>query len=182
MLQVNFNPFPEITTQRLMLKEITEQDARVLFDLRSNDKVMQYIDRPRPNTLQDAIDLIQKMRDMKDKGEGITWGIYLKNEPEIKIGNIGLFRIIHAHYRAEIGYLLDPQYHRQGIMLEAMQAIIDYGFHQLQLHSIEANINPANNASRQLLLKAGFVKEAYFREHYYFDGQFIDSEIYSLLK
>ncbi len=66
-------------------------------------------------------------------------------------------------------------------MSEALEAVINYAFNTLKLHSIEANINPENNASRQLLIKAGFNKEAYFKENYYFNGHFIDSEIYSLI-
>jgi len=66
-------------------------------------------------------------------------------------------------------------------MNEAIDMAIDYGFKELKFHSIEANINPNNIASRNLLLKKGFVKEAYFKENYYFNGKFLDSEIYSLL-
>ena len=181
MLKVDFNNFPILQTNRLILKEITMIDAQVLFDLRSNDSVMQYIDRPRPKSIEDSIDLINKMQGMKERGEGITWGIYLRDQANLKIGNIGLFRIIHEHYRSEIGYLLDPKHQQKGIMSEALEAVIDYAFNTLKLHSIEANINPDNNASRQLLTKAGFIKEAYFKENYYFNGQFIDSEIYSLI-
>jgi ribosomal-protein-alanine N-acetyltransferase len=181
MLKVDFNIFPILQTKRLILKEITIADAQVLFDLRSNDSVMQYIDRPRPKSIEDSIDLILKMQGMKERGEGITWGIYFKHQPSQKIGNIGLFRIIHEHFRSEIGYLLDPKQQQKGIMYEALEAVINYAFNTLKLHSIEANINPENNASRQLLIKAGFHKEAYFKENYYFNGQFIDSEIYSLI-
>ena len=118
---------------------------------------------------------------MKEKAEGISWGIFKKENPELKIGNIGLFKIFHEHYRAEIGYMLQPEEQQKGIMYEALCAIIEYGFNQMKLHSIEANINPDNIASQQLLEKAGFVREAYFRENYYFGGRFIDSAIYSLL-
>ena len=85
------------------------------------------------------------------------------------------------HYRSEIGYALNPLFQGKGIMQEAMQAIIQYGFEIMKLHSVEANVNPANEASMRLLEKNGFVKEAYFRENYYFDGKFLDSVIYSLL-
>jgi len=46
---------------------------------------------------------------------------------------------------------------------------------------LEANINPANENSRRLLLSLGFVKEAYFKENYFYNGEYLDSEIYSLL-
>jgi ribosomal-protein-alanine N-acetyltransferase len=51
----------------------------------------------------------------------------------------------------------------------------------MKLHSVEANVNPGNIASASLLKKHGFVKEAYFKENYFFNGNFHDSEIYSLL-
>ncbi|MGF1923347.1 MAG: GNAT family N-acetyltransferase, partial [Bacteroidia bacterium] len=65
---------------------------------------------------------------------------------------------------------------------EALHATINFGFNEIRLHSIQANVAPANNASQQILLKHGFVKEAYFKEDHYFNGQFMDSEVYSLLK
>ena len=66
-------------------------------------------------------------------------------------------------------------------MKEALLKVIDYGFDQLKLHSIEANINPSNIASAALLTGNRFIKEAYFKENFYFDGHFLDSEIYSLI-
>lgn len=85
------------------------------------------------------------------------------------------------NYRAEIGYLIAPAHWRKGLVSEALTAVITFAFEEMRLHSIEANINPQNEASRRLLLKHGFVKEAYFKEDYYFNGKFLDSEIYSLI-
>lgn len=160
---------------------MTADDAQVLFQMRSNSDLMKYIDRPKPNSIQDIYELIEKMRQMKIKGEGVSWGIYRKENLGLNIGNIGLFRIIAEHYRAEIGYMLQANEHQKGIMFEAIQAVIKFGFEKMKLHSIEANINPENEASRKLLEKAGFVREAYFKENYFFNGRFIDSEIYSLI-
>ena len=66
-------------------------------------------------------------------------------------------------------------------MMEAAKKTIDFGFREMGLHSIEANINPNNLRSTKMLEKCGFVKEAHFRENYYYDGKFLDSVIYSLL-
>lgn len=115
-------------------------------------------------------------------GEGITWGICLQEKPLQLVGTIGLWKIIKEHYRAEIGYMLLPEYFRRGIMKEAINAVTAYAFNGIGLHSIEANINPANEASERLLISAGFVKEAHFKENYYFNGCFLDSIIYSLVK
>ncbi len=181
MLNLDFSPFPILETDRLILQEITDAHAPALFEMRTDPTIMRYIDRPIPTSIEEVKELIQKMATMKSAGEGISWGIFKKDNPSVKIGNIGLYRIIAAHYRAEIGYMLTTNEHQKGIMFEAMQKVIEFGFSQIQLHSMEANINPANLASKKLLEKAGFVREAYFKENYFFNGQFIDSEIYSLL-
>lgn len=181
MLKTDFSNFPVLETERLILKEITIAHAEALYAMRSHPEIMKYIDRPIPKSVEDVHTLIHRMQLMKEKGDGISWGIFLKEAPEEKIGNIGFFRIIAEHYRAEIGYMLALEHHRRGYMLEAMKKVIDYGFSAMRLHSIEANINPENNASRQLLKKAGFVTEDYFRENYFLNGRFIDSEILSLL-
>ncbi|HSI91748.1 MAG TPA: GNAT family protein, partial [Adhaeribacter sp.] len=97
------------------------------------------------------------------------------------IGTICLWRFDKANHRGEIGYQLHPDFWRQGLMHEAMQAVLDFAFQTLNLHSLSANINPENLASRKLLEKNGFVQEAHFRQDFYFRGKFLDSVIFSLL-
>ena len=77
--------------------------------------------------------------------------------------------------------MLEPALHGKGLMYEAIQAVLHYGFHDLKLHSVEAQIDPRNSASEALLKKAGFVREAYFKENYYLRGRFADTGVYSLL-
>ena len=67
-------------------------------------------------------------------------------------------------------------------MKEAVMATIKWIFENTDVHSIEANINPGNEASESLLKSMDFIKEAYFRENYFFNGVFKDSIIYSMLK
>lgn len=142
---------------------------------------MQYIEKKRLTSREEALEMIQKFTDGIESGTGINWGISFRNEPRL-LGTIAYWRLIPEHYRAEIGYMLHPAFQNRGLMSEAMKAVITYGFEVMQLHSIEANVNPANAASIGLLEKFGFVREAYFRENYYWEGTFLDSAIYSLLK
>ena len=97
------------------------------------------------------------------------------------IGMAGLWRIMKEHHRAEIGYTLLPELWNKGLMSEVLKKIIHFGFYEINLHSIEANINPENLASKKVLEKAGFKQEAYFRQNYFYNGQFLDSAIYSLI-
>ena len=158
----------------------TKEDADELFLMRSHAGTMQYIGRPLAATVDDALKLIRVIDDLLLAGDGITWGISLKGEPEL-IGTIGLWRIVKEHHRAEIGYLLHPGRLRQGYANEALTKVLDYCFSNIRLHSVEANVNPLNEASVRLLEKHRFVREAWFKENYYYNGVFKDSFIYSLL-
>lgn len=182
MLCPNFSPFPEIETQRLLLRRMTIDDAEVILYLRSNDEVMKYIDRERTKSIEEAKSFIDKIDASLNSNNGVMWGIMLKEKPRTLIGNIGYWRLIKEHYRAEVGYMLHPSFWKKGIMKEALLRVIDFGFAEMNLHSIEANINPGNEASAKLLESTGFIKEAYFKEDFFFDGEFRDTIIYSRLK
>ncbi|MBB6108789.1 ribosomal-protein-alanine N-acetyltransferase [Mucilaginibacter lappiensis] len=180
MLNLNFDPFPVLTTERLILRRFTFADAPKLFELRKDPVIMQYISRPLSKTLDDAIDLIKVINDLLKGNNGITWCITLKNEQEF-VGSIGFWRIEKENYRAEIGYLLNPAYQGRGIMQEAIETIINYGFGPMSLHTIQANVSPDNLASIKLLQKNNFTQEAYFKENYFFNGVFEDTLVYTLL-
>ena len=98
------------------------------------------------------------------------------------IGYFGYWRLIRKHCRGEIGYALHPKVWGNGYMKETLDCLIPFGFNEMNLHSIEANLNPNNGNSERLLQRFGFKKEAYFRENYLFNGKFNDSVIYSLLE
>ncbi|MCX6292261.1 MAG: GNAT family protein [Bacteroidetes bacterium] len=161
-----------------MLRKIVMEDVQELFALRSDERVMQYIDRPRAKTIDDAMNLFKIMDDALTNHTAVTWAITMKGAGRLE-GTIGFWRIEKENHRAEIGYLLNPALQGKGFMQEAMTAVIDYGFRLMRLHSIEANVNPGNASSKKLLEKNGFVQEAYFRENYFFEGKFLDSVIYS---
>ena len=180
MLTVNFSPFPVIETERLILRQMGMQDAEEVFFLRSDLEVTKYSGRKPAETMDEAIAHIQLVTDNLNNNEGIAWVITLKDDPKM-IGSLGLWRLIKEHYRAEVGYTLHPAQQGKGIMHEAMMAVIDYGFRQMKLHSIEANINPLNIPSQKILERCNFIREAYFRENYFENGQYTDSAIYSLL-
>ena len=180
MLELNFEPFPVLITNRLFLRQMLRQDAEDLFVLRSDPRVMKYIDRPMARSIDDTLELVKKNEDALAKNEGVNWAITLKENSRL-IGTIGFWRIMPEQHRAEIGYAMMPEYHGKGIMQEALSAVLNYGFNAMQIHSVEANINPANEASKKFLEKNKFIQEAYFRENFYYNGQFLDSAIFSLL-
>ncbi len=156
-------------------------DVEQFFKLRSNPEVMKHIGKNPMISINEAIDFIKMINDLLENNSGITWAIALKEEPEKLIGTIGLWRLIKEHFRAEIGYMLLPEYWKKGITKEAILKVLDYGFNQLKLHSVEGHITPLNIASAKILESTGFVREAYFKEDFFFNGKFEDTAIYSLL-
>jgi ribosomal-protein-alanine N-acetyltransferase len=76
---------------------------------------------------------------------------------------------------------LSAEFHGKGIITESLERVIQFGFEEMGLHSIEAVIDPDNFASEKVLLKTNFIKEGHFKEHQFFDGKFFDSVFYSLL-
>ncbi|MEO5890080.1 MAG: GNAT family N-acetyltransferase [Ferruginibacter sp.] len=182
MLHPDFSNFPELRTARLLLRKMTGRDAPEILKLRSDEYVMRYIDKERAATIADAEVFINKILQSLAVNDGITWAIAFREEPDILIGSIGYWRLMKEHHRAEIGYMLNPVHWKKGIMKEALIEVIDIGFGLLQLHSIEAHINPANEASAAVLTRADFVKEAHFRENFYYNNTFRDTAIYSRLR
>ncbi len=179
-MQLNFSPFPVLTTERLILRKMTTGDAPEMLFLRSDPGVLRYIDREPAKTIEEVIAFIDMVNGNLDSGDGINWAITLRDDPKL-LGNICFWNVQKEHYRAELGYVLHPSWQGKGIMNEAMQAVLHYGFNDMKLHSVEANVNPENIPSVRVLERYNFVREGYFRENYYFNGRFIDSAIYSLL-
>jgi ribosomal-protein-alanine N-acetyltransferase len=180
MLELNFKPFPVLTTQRLTLRQLRKSHKDDVFVLRSDKETMQYIPRPVATKKEDAVELIDKMDDLLHKTEAINWAITLTGNNQV-IGIIGFYRIANEHYRGEVGYILHPQFRGKGIMHEALVKVLDFGFNVIKFHTIEAVVNPLNTSSAKLLEKNGFTKSAHFKEREFFNGKFIDSVFYQLL-
>jgi [ribosomal protein S5]-alanine N-acetyltransferase len=181
MLSLNFSPFPEIRTERLVLRELSYADLEPMYLLRTDPRVIEHFNRAPDASLEATKSKITEILTAQEKNDAIFWVICTKEDPKM-IGNIGFWNITKEHYRAETGYLLHPDFWRKGLMKEALIAIIDHAFAVMKIHSIEANINPENSASGALLESCGFVKEAYHRENYYYNGVFYDSIIYARLQ
>ena len=180
MVDINFTPFPNLETDRLQLRRVANSDVNEIFALRSNKETMKYIPRPLVKTEEDALAHIAMIDEKIMNNEGINWAITTKENPKL-IGIIGHYRIKPEHFRAEIGYMLLPEYHGKGIIIEAIKATVNYGFEIMKLHSIEAIIDPENFASEKVLQKSGFVKEAHLKENEYYEGRFLDTVIYSII-
>ena len=181
MSPYNFSPFPILQTNNLILRQIHLDDAKEVFEIRSNPETMKFIPRPLAETVEDAKKFITDCNAGIEKNDYINWAIAQKEDNKL-IGMIGFFRLQPENFRGEIGYILNPNFHGKGIMKEASDEAIKFGFEKMNFHSIEAVIDPNNIASEKLLQKLNFEKEAHFKENFFYNDQFFDTIIYSILK
>ena len=178
-LLLNFDPFPEIITSRLVLRKIRDADVNEIFVLRSDPRVIKYLCR-KPANLEQAITFIQKIYVQEKNAESITWAISYKENP-LLIGTICLWNISKENHRAEIGIALHPDHQGMGIMHEAAVEVLKYGFRVMKLHSVEGRITPGNDASIKVLERHNFNREGYFKEDTFYDGNYYDTVVYSLI-
>jgi ribosomal-protein-alanine N-acetyltransferase len=180
MLTLDLSDFPVLTTDRLVMRELSINDAPALFAMRSDDRVMRHIGRPRATSVEDAIKLIERIANDRSANEGITWGLTLNGDDAL-IGTIGYYRLKLEHHRGEIGYMLGVDHWAKGLMGEALDAAVECGFERFRFHSIEATADPRNARSNKLLERHGFVREGLFRENFHWNGEFQDSAVWSKL-
>ena len=150
MVAINLNPFPKLTTTRLLLRQLRLSDTNEIFLLRGDDCVNAFIDRQKATSIDDATAFINKIIAIQNNSEGLMWAITLKNDPKL-IGTIGIWKIVKEKAEAEIGYELLPQYQGNGIMLEAVKTAIKFGFETLKLKKIVAESRVDNLRSINLL-------------------------------
>ncbi|MRN56103.1 GNAT family N-acetyltransferase [Paenibacillus monticola] len=173
--------FPVLETERLVLRQLTQNDSIEIFQYFSLDEVTKFYDLESFTNIEQAEELIQKWNQRFESNQAIRWGITLKSENKV-IGTCGFHGWMKNHYKAEIGYELTPKYWRQGFMTEVIEKVIEYGFNDLGLNRIEAFVEPGNMGSRKVLGKIEFTEEGTLKEHFYWRNRFVDTVIYALLK
>ena len=172
--------FPRQETQRLVLREIVAADAAAIFSIHGDANVMRYFGADPMTELAQATALVETFARWRDEeNSGIRWGIEHNGQ---LIGSCGLFRWNHAWHSAMVGYELASSAWRQGLMQEALAAILPYGFNAMNLNRIEAQIHPDNTASLKLMPKLGFSHEGQLREAGFWGGQFHDFVQFGLLR
>ncbi len=175
-----FQPFPMLQTARLRLVALRSEDVEGVFKLQSDPRVVRYFGRAPDRTLADSMRRIEEIVREVAQETAIRWGLRLSSSDEL-IGTAGFWRWNEPHHLAEIGYELSPDHWGQGLMPEALRAILQFGFARMKLHRVEANLDPNNQASARVLEKLGFVREGVLRENWFYDGVYTHTGTYGLL-
>lgn len=176
-----FEPFPILETPRLVLRKIEDSDLQTIFRLQSDPEITRYFGRPPHSRIEQSEELLYKINDGLKNGTSIRWAITLRPSLAM-IGSTGFWRWNQPHRNAEIGYELDAAHWGKGIMVEAIRPTLAFGFRAMNLHRVEANIDPDNLGSRRVLEKLGFQQEARIRENWFDGSRFTDTVHFGLLE
>jgi ribosomal-protein-alanine N-acetyltransferase len=158
--------FPRLETARLILRQISADDRDGIFRNFSDPEVAKWFFEEPYTRMEQVDEIIQAFSQEFEQGEGLTWAIALKGSGEF-VGTCG-YGEVEVGSRGEIGFDLAKDHWGQGLMSEALQAAIDYGFERLGLGKVEAHTYAANARANRLLRKLGFrLEDVRDDAHYY---------------
>lgn len=172
---------PDLNTPRLRLRKLTMRDAQDIFEYSRDPLVAKHVLWEAHHNIGESRGYLRYMLRKYRMNEPASWGIELKSTGQI-IGTIGYMWIQTDNAAAEVGYSLSRKYWGQGIMTEALEAVIAYAFDCLRLNRVEAIHEPENPASGAVMKKCGMVYEGRLRQKLFNKGKYVDVDMYAILR
>lgn len=148
--------FPILITERLTLRKLSKNDSEEILQLRSDIEINKFLDRKPSKTLEDALNFINSLIE-NESDEFFYWAITKTDEDKL-IGTVCLFDFLKDSRKCEIGYELLTQYQGQGIMIEAVNKVLEYAIKTHGIKTIDAQTHKDNQSSIKLLQKLNFKK------------------------
>jgi ribosomal-protein-alanine N-acetyltransferase len=168
-----------------VLRAFRASDAPAILDLFSQEAVTRYHNIAPMQAIETAESLVDARLSLFEQGAGVRWALTRRGCGDRVIGSCGCYHPQRAFRSVEIGYELHPDHWRQGIMTEALTAMLDYCYGDhffFRLNRVQALTEPDNRASIGLLRKLGFQKEGLLRAYGNWQGRFHDLSCFSLLR
>lgn len=178
---MDWKNLPTINADRVRLRWMSETDIDALYTIFSNVEVMRYWSSPPISDRNAAALILKGVHDGFQNRTQLKWGLATRADDAL-IGTVTLYNLSFDNRRAEMGYALGRAHWGNGYMHEALQTLLGYAFGVLDLHRIEADVDPRNGASIRTLERLGFQREGYLRERWQVDGEIQDALFYGLLR
>lgn len=172
-----------ILTDRLLIKEVSIDDAKIVHTIHSIPEVDKYNTLGLPNNIDETKELIRPA--IEDQSNNVrkqfAWIASLKKSNEI-IGLCGMFLTADKFKMGEIYYKLIPDFWGKGYATEIAKALVNFGFNDLLLHRIEAGAAVENIKSLRIFEKIGMTKEGIRRKILPIRGEWIDGYQYAIIE
>lgn len=159
MIRTNFTPFPTLSTDRLILRQLKSSDDVDVFLHRLDPVTNTYLDNFRHTSIEQTQAFIERVQNEIAENRTILWVITEKGNDKF-LGTVCFWNIVKEEDKAETGYTLDSNFHGKGYMHEALEKIIDYGFNTMKLKTIEAYTRHDNEPSIRLLRRNNFHQDS----------------------
>lgn len=172
--------FPILTTERLILRETEVRDVEPVFAFESDPVAMKYWSRPPMTDVAQARASVERAMTFFASQVGLRWSIVTRADDRW-VGHVSLFNFDEQSGRSDLGYGLMREHWGQGLMREALVAVIDYAFGPLGVRRLEADTDPRNQGSLQVLERIGFTREGLLRERWVVAGEISDTAFLGLL-
>lgn len=173
---------PEVVTERLVLRELRASDAAAVASGAGDKRVAQHlIQVPSPYPIALARRWVIHRIEWWNLGRGVTFAVTLPDDPDMLLGTVSL-RCYVRDRRAELGYWLAQPAWGHGFATEAAQGAVDFGFRELGLARVYAQVLAGNRASLGVLDKLGMVNEGIKRQHVNKARRLHDVVLYGLLR
>ncbi len=158
MVTFNFNLFPLLRTNRLILRKLSQNDVNGIFNLHSNEQIIRYTTIKKYEKVEQAIEYINKIEKGIRENKYMVWSL-IKIEDNSFLGTICLWKFSDDFKYAQIGYDLLSEFQGNGFMQEAMEEVIKFAFNNIKLKRIIADLQFDNDKSAKILEKNYFKKE-----------------------
>ena len=171
----------KIEGQNVNLRIVTKSDALTIYQYLVDDDISRYTHIPHPYELEDAYDFIRHTHLQRRKKAGFHFGLENRETHQI-IGGIDLMSVCPVNRKGELGYWLAKPFWGRGIMVEAINLMLEFSFKEVKLHRVQAHVFPANETSIRVLEKTGFTREGFIREGFTHRGNYVSVYLYSILE
>jgi ribosomal-protein-alanine N-acetyltransferase len=173
--------FPDLHTPRLLLRRLRMEDAQDIFAYACDPQMTPFVFWEPHRTPDDTREYLQRTLEGYAAGAAPAWGVQHLVDGVI-IGSCAFHDVSTMHLRGEIGYALARKYWRQGLMTEAVRALLEYGFATLRLNRIEARCDVENTGSWKVMQKVGMKFEGVLRQNIILHGRARDARMYAVLR
>lgn len=168
-----FSNIPTLETERFLLRKLSLDDTDDMFEYAKRSDVTKFLTwSPHPDKAF-TFDYLAYLQNRYKTGDFFDWAIVCKESAKM-IGTCGFTRFFFQHNGAEIGYVINPDYHGQGIATEVVGRVIKYGFENLALERIEGKFMIENLASRRVMEKNGMLFEGVRRNGMLIKGEYVN--------
>ena len=176
-----FSNIPILQTERLTLRRLMVRDDADMYEYSKNKEVTEYLTWDAHPDVAYTREYLQYLGSHYNIGDFFDWAVVLDSEDKM-VGTCGFTRFDYNNNSGEIGYVINPAYWGRGIAVEAVNAVMEFGFESLRLNRIEAKFIEGNSASMRVMEKAGMQFEVYNRRAMLIKGEYKTIGVYSILR